>query len=150
AGPRPHACGAQARSGPPGHADDRYGHGQNPDSRRPPSPGRGDSQGRNGVNGNVMKTTKQAKREATQLFRLCLVNGLLDERRAREVVRQVVANRPRGGLGTLSYFRRLVALDRAQHTAKVESAETLTDELQGGVQAALARAYGPGLSISFS
>ena len=55
-----------------------------------------------------MKATKQARREATQLFRLCLVNGVLDENRARQVVQQIVAAKPRGYLGTLSYFQRLV------------------------------------------
>ena len=33
-----------------------------------------------------MKITKKAKREAKQLYRFCLVNGLLDENRARQVV----------------------------------------------------------------
>ena len=31
-----------------------------------------------------MKINKQAKREAKQLFRFCLVNGLLDENRVRQ------------------------------------------------------------------
>ena len=63
-----------------------------------------------------MKATKQARREAKQLFRLCLVNGLLDENRARQVVQQVVAAKPRGYLAMLSHFQRLVRLDqRAAH-----------------------------------
>ena len=97
-----------------------------------------------------MKATKQAKREATRLFRVCLVNGLLDEGRAREVARQIVATRPRGCVGTLSYFRRLVAMDRAQHTAKVESARSLAADLQTRMQTELDRVYGPGLSTSFA
>ena len=32
----------------------------------------------------AMKINKQAKREAKQLFRFCLVNGLLDENRVRQ------------------------------------------------------------------
>src|SRR5262245_12001951 len=85
-----------------------------------------------------------------QLFRFCLVDGVLDEGRAREVVRQIVATRPRGYLGMLSHFRRLVALDRVQHTAKVESAQSLTAELQASVETDLARLYGPALSTSFA
>jgi F-type H+-transporting ATPase subunit delta len=96
-----------------------------------------------------MKVTKQARREAKQLFRLCLVNGLLEENRARQVVQQIVAARPRGYLATLSHFRRLVQLDSARHTAKVESALTLPADLQGSVQTGLERFYGPGLSTSF-
>jgi len=97
-----------------------------------------------------MKATKQARREAGQLFRLCLVNGLLDENRARQVVQQIVAAKPRGYLGTLAYFQRLVRLDSAQHTARVESALTLPPEVQASVQTGLTRTYGPGLSTSFA
>ena len=97
-----------------------------------------------------MKATKQARREATQLFRLCLVNGLLDENRARQIVQQIVAARPRGCLATLSYFQRLVRLDCAQRTANVESALALPPDLRASVQAGLARAHGPGLTTSFA
>ena len=97
-----------------------------------------------------MKATKQARREATQMFRLCLVNWLLDENRGRQVVQQIVAAKPRGYLGTLSYFRRLVKLDSAQHTAKVESALRLSPDLRARVQAGLERVYGPGLSTAFA
>ena len=97
-----------------------------------------------------MKASKQARREAKQLFRLCLVNDLLDENRARQVVQQIVAARPRGYLATLFQFRRLVELDCARHTAGVESAQALPADLQAGVQTGLARVYGPGLTISFA
>jgi F-type H+-transporting ATPase subunit delta len=96
-----------------------------------------------------MKATKQNRREATQLFRLCLVNGLFDENRARQVVQQIIAAKPRGYLATLSHFQRLVRLDQARRTAKIESALTLPADLQAGVQTGLARVYGPGLSTSF-
>ena len=97
-----------------------------------------------------MKANKQARREAKQLFRLCLVNGLLEENRARQVVQQIVAAKPRGYLGTLSYFRRLVELDSARRMAKVESALTLPADIQASVQTGLARAYGSGLTTSFA
>ena len=97
-----------------------------------------------------MKATKQARREATQLFRVCLVNGLLDENRARQAVQHIIAAKPRGYLGMLSYFRRLVELDQARRTAKVESALTLPADFQACVQTGLARAYGPGLSTTFA
>jgi F-type H+-transporting ATPase subunit delta len=97
-----------------------------------------------------MKTSKQARREAKQLFRLCLVNGLVDEDRARQGVRQIVAAKPRGYLAMLLYFQRLVQLDSARHTAKVESVLALPAEVQAGVQTGLARLYGPGLSTSFA
>jgi len=97
-----------------------------------------------------MKTTKQARRQATQLFRFCHMRGLLNEDLARNIIRQFVAAKPRGYLATLSYFRRLVKMDRAQHTAKVESAKPLAADLQANVQTRLARQYGPGLNTFFA
>ena len=97
-----------------------------------------------------MRATKQTQREATQLFRLCIMDGLLDENRAIQSVRQLIAAKPRGYLGTLSYFRRLVKLDQTRHTAKVESAKALRAELQTTVKAGLSRVYGSGLKASFT
>ena len=55
-----------------------------------------------------MKITKQAKREAKQLYRLCLVNGLLDENRVRQVVQRVIATGERDCPSILAHFVRLV------------------------------------------
>ncbi len=97
-----------------------------------------------------MKPTKQARREGAQLFRTCLVDGVLSDSRILEVVQQVIAAKPRGYLNTLGYFRRLVELDRARHTASVESALPLPAELRTKLESDLARLYGPQLSISYS
>jgi F-type H+-transporting ATPase subunit delta len=97
-----------------------------------------------------MKTTQRARREARQLFRLCLVNGSLEENRARQVLRHIVAVKPRGYLATLSHFQRLVQLDSARHTARIESAVTLPADLRASVPAGLARIYGPSLNTSFA
>ena len=97
-----------------------------------------------------MKATKQAKRDATQLFRSCVVNGLLDEAHARRVVQQVVTAKPRGYLGILSYFRRLVLLEVLRRTAKVDSAAPLSPDLQAKVQASLTKVYGQGVTASFA
>jgi F-type H+-transporting ATPase subunit delta len=99
---------------------------------------------------DLMNATKQARREATQLFRSCVVNGLLDEERARRIVHQIVAAKSRGFLGILSHFRRLVKLDGVRHTAKVESARSLPADLQASVKAGLVRVYGAGLNASFA
>jgi F-type H+-transporting ATPase subunit delta len=96
-----------------------------------------------------MKITKQAKREAKELFRSCVVNGLLDEDRVRQVVRLIIEKKPRGYLAILSHLQRLVRLDLDRRTAKVEAAVPLSPELQSGVAANLNRIYGAGLNISF-
>jgi len=96
-----------------------------------------------------MKISKQARREAKQLFRRCLANGVLDENRARQVVKLVLETKPRGYLALLSHFQRLVKIALERRTARIESPAALSRELQAEVQAELARAYGPGLTISF-
>src|SRR5512138_346580 len=96
-----------------------------------------------------MKISKQTRREAKELFRSCLVNGLLDEDRVREAVRRTLEARPRGYLALLKHFQRLVKLAVEQRTVRVESAVPLSPELQSKVQANLAQTYGAGLNISF-
>ncbi len=97
-----------------------------------------------------MKITKQARRDAKQLFRSCVVNGLLDENRARQVVAQVIAQKPRGYVTILSHFQRLVKLDIERRTAVVESAAPVSPELQASVTSELGKLYGGGLNISFA
>ena len=97
-----------------------------------------------------MKINKQAKREAKQLFRLCLVHGVLDENRVRHVVQRVVAGGHRHHRAILSHFERLVKLDRARHTATIESATLLPADLQSAIEAGLMRRYGPGLTTAFA
>ncbi|HTR24032.1 MAG TPA: F0F1 ATP synthase subunit delta [Terriglobales bacterium] len=97
-----------------------------------------------------MKITKKAKREARQLYRLCLVNSLLDENRVRQVVQRVIARGERDCSSILAHFLRLVKLNSAQHVATIESATLLPADLQTIVQGGLTRRYGPGLTTRFA
>jgi len=96
-----------------------------------------------------MKTARQARRDAKRLFRMCLVNGLLDEGRTRLVVQRIAEARRRGGLLLLSHFQRFVELECARRTARIESAVPLSDELRTNIQAGLTHSYGPGVSTAF-
>jgi len=96
-----------------------------------------------------MKNPKQLRREAKQLFRVCMVNGLLDEGRVRQAVQKVLEAKRRGGLTLLSHFQRLVKLELSRHTAEVESATSLPAALQASILSNLERLYGPGMSTSF-
>ena len=96
-----------------------------------------------------MNRTKQAARDAKQLFRLCLVNGLLDEAQASQVVRRIGETRNRNRFKVLALFQRLVKLDRARHTATVESATPLPPGMQTTLREGLTRVYGAGLNTSF-
>ncbi len=97
-----------------------------------------------------MRISKQSKREGRRLFYSCVANGVLDENRARQVIRFVVEQKPRGYVGILSQFERLVKLDVDRHNAKIESATPLTPEIQAQMQANLTRIYGSGLNFSFT
>lgn len=97
-----------------------------------------------------MKSNRQAKREAKELFRLCLVDGLMDEARARDVVRTAAGSGRRDARGILAHFLRLVKLDQARHTAKIESATPLQPELQAAIESSLEGRYGAGLFTTFS
>src|SRR5258708_211670 len=97
-----------------------------------------------------MKISKQARREAKELFRSSVVNGVLDENRVRQVVSKVADAKPRGYLEILSHFQRLVKLEIERRTAKVESAVALSPEAQADVTNKLSRIYGQGLNMSFA
>ncbi len=97
-----------------------------------------------------MKITKKAKREAKQLYHLCLVNALLDEDRARQVAQRILATGERNCVSILTHFLRLVKLDCARHTATIESATPLSADLQSAVRAGLEHRYGLGLTTAFA
>jgi len=97
-----------------------------------------------------MATRRQRARSAKQLYRLCLVNGVLDEGRVRLVVDRAVLGGRRGAVDVLSDFRRLVRLDRQRHTAHVVSAAPLPDDLRADVEARVERLYGRDIETSFS
>ena len=97
-----------------------------------------------------MKISKQARRDAKQLYRFCRVNGQLDEGRVRPAVKQVIAAKPRGYFAILSQFQRLVKLDLAGRTARVESAISLAEPQQAVIRTNLARRYGDGLIFAFT
>jgi len=97
-----------------------------------------------------MKISKQARRDARELLRSCMVNDRMDAARVRQAVQLVVQDKPRGYLGLLYQFHRLVKLEIARRTARVESATNLAPQLQSQVQSDLTRKYGPGLDFVFS
>ncbi len=96
-----------------------------------------------------MKISKQARRDGKTLFRACLVEGRLDESRARAVVTKVIEGRPRGYLGTLSHFQRLLKLHLDARRARVENATESSQQLMADIRSNLEKRYGPGLDIEY-
>src|SRR5258705_1085598 len=97
-----------------------------------------------------MTTTKQAVRDAKQLFRFCLLDGRVDEDRVRLAVQKVLQLKRRGYLTMLRHFLRLLKLEYERHAAKIESALPLPDDLRSWVQLGLENVYGPGLTALFT
>lgn len=97
-----------------------------------------------------MASKRRTAKSARQLFRLCLVNGALDESRVRRVVQGAVAARRRGMTALLTEFQRLVRLDRERHTARVESATPLPEPMRQEIAADVARRHGPGITTVFA
>jgi F-type H+-transporting ATPase subunit delta len=97
-----------------------------------------------------MKISKEARRTSRQLFRACMVDGKLDESRVRTVVRGVASSKPRGYIGMLDAFARLVANEVSRQRALVESASALTPATQTELQASLSKKYGRQLTLDFS
>jgi len=97
-----------------------------------------------------MKTTTKIRRDAKRLFRMCIIDGSLDEQRVRRVTERVLGLKHRGYVGLIREFQRLLKLERAAHTAEVLSAESLSDDVRRRVQLALEELYGTGIITSFS
>ena len=86
----------QARSGSARDSDERRGDRQDPDARGSSPPGGRDSAAARVV--MAMKTKKRTRRAARLLFRLCVLDGVLDEARARHVAARLAASGRRGAL----------------------------------------------------
>jgi F-type H+-transporting ATPase subunit delta len=97
-----------------------------------------------------MRISKKATRAARQLYRLCLVDGVLDDARVRQTAHRIAESKRRGTLPILTGLNRLVRLDRERHTAIIESATPLPEGLQQGIRADLTRVYGRGLDALFT
>ena len=97
-----------------------------------------------------MKVSKQAQRDARQLFRSCVINGLLDAGRVRQVLALLAEKKPRGYVAILSRLHRLVKLDVAKHSAKVESAVATSPEQQTSIKTSLEKQFGAGLEITYA
>jgi F-type H+-transporting ATPase subunit delta len=96
-----------------------------------------------------MKISKQAQRDARQLFRDCQANNLLDENRVRLTVSLLSEKKPRGYVEILSRLHRLVKLDLERRAARVESALPLPADLQNNVANNIKKIYGDGVNIVF-
>ncbi len=96
-----------------------------------------------------MKVSKDALRHARALFQTCLKDEKLDTDRVKMIVKRVGEEKPRGYLGILTAFQRLVRLELEKRHAVVESAEPLSDALRDEVLRDLKARYGDDVTSAF-
>ena len=97
-----------------------------------------------------MKGTKQSRRFAKQLFKNCQVNGRLDADRTQKTVQLLIEQKPRAYFGILQHLHRLVKLDEASRTARVESAVALAQVQQQDIQDSLNRLKDGNVTVEFA
>jgi F-type H+-transporting ATPase subunit delta len=97
-----------------------------------------------------MKISKQAQREARQLFRSCFANDLLDEGRVRQAIGLLSEKKPRGYVEILSRLHRLVKLELSRRNVRVENAVATSPAQAEGIRASLEKQYGAGLNIQYT
>ena len=97
-----------------------------------------------------MKGTKQSRRLAKQLFKSCQVDDRLNADRVRKAVSLLIEQKPRGYFGILQNLQRLVKLDEASRSARVESAVALGQAQQQDVRNSLKRLKGGDVTVVFA
>jgi F-type H+-transporting ATPase subunit delta len=97
-----------------------------------------------------MLTARKARKDATRLWRLCLVNGRPDAGRVRTIVDGLIETRRTGAAAVLSHFVRLARLDAARWSARVDTAAPLDAADRAALEAMLAERYGRGIEAAFA
>ena len=97
-----------------------------------------------------MKGSKQSRRLAKQLFKSCQVDDQLKADRVRKAVSLLIEQKPRGYFGILQHLQRLVKLDEASRSARVESAVPLGQAQQEDLRNSLNRLKGGDVTVAFA
>lgn len=97
-----------------------------------------------------MKGTKQSRRLAKQLFKSCQIDDQLNADRVRKAVSLLIEQKPRGYFSILQNLQRLVKLDEASRSARVESAVALGQAQQQDVRNSLKRLKGGDVTVAFA
>ena len=97
-----------------------------------------------------MKGSKQSRRLAKQLFKSCQVDDRLNADRVRKAVSLLIEHKPRGYFGILQNLQRLVKLDEASRSARVESAVPLGRAQQEDIRNSLNRLKGGDVTVAFA
>lgn len=97
-----------------------------------------------------MRSGKEAARLAKKLFAASVVDGKIDDGVVRTVVRRLGERKPRGYLGLIKAYWRLVRLEVEKTQALVESAVELEASVKESVVADLRKKYGDQVAAEFA
>ncbi len=89
-----------------------------------------------------MKLSREARRQAKELFQLTLVNNRVDAARLRDIAAGVIESKPRQYVGILKEITRLVRLEVAKSHAVVESAAALAPAEAASIETGLRARFG--------
>lgn len=96
-----------------------------------------------------MKITKDAASAARRLFRLCMVDGKLNEDKLRTVFKAVAARKPRNFRGILATLKRLLVKELAAKYVTVDSAQELDAATKQNLVNKLTAQHGDGLTFEY-
>lgn len=96
-----------------------------------------------------MKISREARRTARELFRWSLVDGHVDAARVEHASKSIVADRPRGFLGILKEYTRLIRLELAKRHAVVEGAAPLDESTATAITNNLKTTFGQDITIEY-
>ena len=97
-----------------------------------------------------MRSGREGRRDATRLWRLCLVDGRIDPERIRLVVDRLVATGNARTATLLAQVMRRARLEEEKRTARVESAAPLEAVERKAIEEGLARRYGRTFETTFA
>jgi len=86
---------------------------------------------------------------AKKLYNSCLSAGILDEKRALQVVTYIVQNKPRNYFPILNRLKKLISLKLAESSAVVESPQSLGSE-ESAITAKIRQRFGAHVSVKFT
>jgi F-type H+-transporting ATPase subunit delta len=96
-----------------------------------------------------MKLTKEARKLSKDLLRASFTNGLLDAAKVKKVTETVITGKPRGYIGVLKEFSRLVRLEIAKRHATIESATELDGAEKASITKTLQTKFGGDVTTDF-
>lgn len=96
-----------------------------------------------------MKVSKEARRVARQLMKVTIKDGRVDPAVVRQVVARLKESKPRGFLGVMSAYGRLVRMELEKSHAVIESAVALDEKTRSTVESDLQKKYDGALTVEY-